>query len=91
MNRFLATVQDVVGRFNERFILSLASCEGCLVLDDELNVLPISRHTKGIVPFSAAAAASIEDDESGGALDVPLTESERALRDLKGRCVGVCV
>ena len=33
---------DVVGRFNERFILSLGDCESCLVCDDELNVLPIS-------------------------------------------------
>jgi N-acetyltransferase 10 len=33
---------DVVARFNERFILSLGSCESCLVVDDELNVLPIS-------------------------------------------------
>lgn len=34
--------EDVVARFNERFILSLGSCESCLVVDDELNVLPIS-------------------------------------------------
>ncbi|KAM3546659.1 hypothetical protein ARSEF1564_000492 [Beauveria bassiana] len=33
---------DVVARFNERFLLSLGSCESCLVIDDELNVLPIS-------------------------------------------------
>lgn len=33
---------DVIARFNERFILSLGSCESCLVVDDELNVLPIS-------------------------------------------------
>ncbi len=33
---------DVVARFNERFILSLGSCQSCLVVDDELNVLPIS-------------------------------------------------
>ncbi|KAJ6005278.1 RNA cytidine acetyltransferase [Penicillium sp. IBT 35674x] len=33
---------DVVARFNERFILSLGSCASCLVVDDELNVLPIS-------------------------------------------------
>eukprot|EP00842_Homolaphlyctis_polyrhiza_P001742 jgi/Hompol1/2569/HPOL_002958-RA len=33
---------DTVARFNERFILSLGSCETCLVLDDELNVLPLS-------------------------------------------------
>lgn len=32
-----------MARFNERFILSLGSCPDCLVLDDELNVLPISR------------------------------------------------
>lgn len=33
---------DVVARFNERFILSIGSCDSCLVVDDELNVLPIS-------------------------------------------------
>ncbi|KAJ1718871.1 N-acetyltransferase 10, partial [Coemansia biformis] len=33
---------DVVARFNERFILSLADNRSCLVVDDELNVLPIS-------------------------------------------------
>lgn len=33
---------DVTARFNERFILSLGSCDSCLVIDDEMNVLPIS-------------------------------------------------
>ena len=33
---------DVVGRFNERFMLSLSDCMNCLVVDDELNILPIS-------------------------------------------------
>lgn len=33
---------SVQPRFNERFILSLGSNPSCLVLDDELNVLPIS-------------------------------------------------
>ena len=33
---------DVVARFNERFILSLGNCESCLFIDDELNVLPIN-------------------------------------------------
>ncbi|CCA70074.1 related to KRE33-Killer toxin REsistant protein [Serendipita indica DSM 11827] len=41
---------SVVARFNERFILSLAACDDCLVLDDELNVLPISRG-KDITPL----------------------------------------
>ncbi|KAF9014019.1 GNAT acetyltransferase 2-domain-containing protein [Cyathus striatus] len=34
---------SITARFNERFILSLGSCPDCLVLDDELNVLPISK------------------------------------------------
>ncbi|KAA1106649.1 hypothetical protein PGT21_036803 [Puccinia graminis f. sp. tritici] len=33
---------DLSGRFNERFLLSLGPFQQCLVLDDELNVLPIS-------------------------------------------------
>ncbi|KAG7005870.1 hypothetical protein G7Y79_00017g042520 [Physcia stellaris] len=33
---------DVTARFNERFVLSLGSCDSCLFVDDELNVLPIS-------------------------------------------------
>ena len=33
---------EIVPRFNERFILSLSECSGCLVLDDELNILPIT-------------------------------------------------
>ncbi|KAK0649431.1 GNAT acetyltransferase 2-domain-containing protein [Cercophora newfieldiana] len=41
---------DVVARFNERFLLSLGSCESCLVIDDELNVLPISGG-KGVKPL----------------------------------------
>lgn len=34
--------QDVVCRFNERFLLSLTTCDSCLVIDDKLNVIPIS-------------------------------------------------
>lgn len=43
---------DVVARFNERFLLSLGSCANCLVVDDELNVLPISggKHVKPLPP-----------------------------------------
>ncbi|KAI6044729.1 helicase-domain-containing protein [Pisolithus marmoratus] len=40
----------VIARFNERFILSLGACSDCLVLDDELNVLPISK-AKDITPI----------------------------------------
>lgn len=43
---------DVTARFNERFILSLGSCDSCLVVDDELNVLPISggKNVKALPP-----------------------------------------
>ncbi|KAJ7084737.1 GNAT acetyltransferase 2-domain-containing protein [Mycena crocata] len=51
-SRYRTSSHDsVVARFNERFILSLGSCEDCLVLDDELNVLPISRG-KDITPLA---------------------------------------
>ncbi|XP_066585777.1 RNA cytidine acetyltransferase [Prorops nasuta] len=42
--------QDVVCRFNERFLLSLASCKRCLVVDDQLNILPLSSHNLNIEP-----------------------------------------
>ena len=43
---------DVTARFNERFILSLGNCESCLVIDDEMNVLPISggKNIKALPP-----------------------------------------
>ncbi|KAF2076961.1 hypothetical protein CYY_001737 [Polysphondylium violaceum] len=39
---------EVVCRFNERFLLSLAKCDHCLVMDDELNILPISSSSRQI-------------------------------------------
>jgi N-acetyltransferase 10 len=43
-----AAYQEIRPRFNERFILSLGMCKSCLVVDDELNILPISSHVKNI-------------------------------------------
>ncbi|CAH8440187.1 unnamed protein product [Schistosoma turkestanicum] len=46
----------VVGRFNERFLLSLASNPRCLVLDDRWNVLPLSRKVlNSLTPLPADA------------------------------------
>lgn len=61
---------DVVARFNERFILSLGSCENILVVDDELNVLPISgaKHVKALPPKT-------DEDE--------LTPHAQELKDIK--------
>ncbi|EAL73023.1 hypothetical protein DDB_G0268868 [Dictyostelium discoideum AX4] len=39
---------EVVCRFNERFLLSLGKSEQCLVMDDELNILPISSQSRSI-------------------------------------------
>lgn len=65
---------DVVARFNERFILSLGSCESCLVVDDELNVLPISG-AKTVKPLPPA-----DDDEDEAA---NLSKEAKELRNLK--------
>ncbi|KAI8622823.1 GNAT acetyltransferase 2-domain-containing protein [Chytriomyces sp. MP71] len=61
--------QDTVARFNERFLLSLGGCETCLVVDDELNVLPLSAG-KHVKPMSR-----IDGDK--------LSPSQQELHDLK--------
>ncbi|KAJ0098187.1 hypothetical protein Patl1_27624 [Pistacia atlantica] len=62
---------EAAGRFNERFLLSLASCKACVVMDDELNVLPISSHIRSIT------AVPVKEDSEG------LSEAERDLKNLK--------
>ncbi|KAH8157659.1 hypothetical protein CIB48_g10585 [Xylaria polymorpha] len=62
--------QDVVARFNERFLLSLGSCQNCLVIDDELNVLPISG-AKGVTPLPPPD------------VDEPKTEAQKELDSIK--------
>ena len=74
---------DVVPRFNERFILSLGKCNNCLVCDDELNVLPLSK--------SALKKLSVENTISKGDAgevltykskeDVDLEQLKESLRD----------
>lgn len=50
---------ESAARFNERFLLSIASCKACVVMDDELNVLPISSHIRSITPVSVAEASFV--------------------------------
>lgn len=61
------SAHDVIPRFNERFILSLGKCQSCLVCDDELNILPISRKAlTQLVPVSKNESGEIvldPDDE----------------------------
>src|ERR1700761_3381915 len=68
---------DVVARFNERFILSLGNCESCLVVDDELNVLPISGG-KNVKPLP-----SISPDEDKSSTKKELQEIKDSLADSK--------
>ncbi|KAG7348994.1 GNAT acetyltransferase 2 [Nitzschia inconspicua] len=68
---------DVVPRFNERFILSLANCPNCLVCDDELNVLPISKRT-----LKSLATGQIEKGDAGEVILRETTE-ESELKELK--------
>uniref|UniRef100_A0A8C5TKV8 RNA cytidine acetyltransferase n=1 Tax=Malurus cyaneus samueli TaxID=2593467 RepID=A0A8C5TKV8_9PASS len=76
--------QDVVGRFNERFILSLASCKNCLVIDDQLNILPISSHAANITPVPPQS-----QEESLRPQDLELKELKESLQDTQP--VGVLV
>lgn len=62
---------QTVPRFNERFLLSIASCKASLVVDDELNILQISSHIRLLQPVAVA-----EDSEG-------LSEKERELKNLK--------
>ncbi|KAL9020612.1 MAG: hypothetical protein Q9185_002198 [Variospora sp. 1 TL-2023] len=62
---------DVVARFNERFVLSLGSCDACLFVDDELNVLPISGG-KSVTPLPPP-----DPDDEGK------TRARKELDDLK--------
>lgn len=50
--------QQVTARFNERFLLSLADCPHCVVMDDQLNVLPISSAMAHITPTAAVETVS---------------------------------
>ncbi|KAG2483803.1 hypothetical protein HYH03_017326 [Edaphochlamys debaryana] len=58
--------QDVVGRFNERMVLSLASCPHCLLLDDELNVLPTSSLVRSIEPLPTGPDGQPLEDPGRG-------------------------
>ena len=75
---------DLVPRFNERFILSLAKCGNCLVCDDELNVLPVSRKTlKGLDPNAAGNFNERVEKGDAGEIIQQETPEEMELRELK--------
>lgn len=46
--------QNITCRFNERLILSLADCERCLLVNDDLTVLPLSSKTANVKPVDVS-------------------------------------
>lgn len=70
----------VVPRFNERFLLSLTDCKSALVVDDELNILPLSKHAASIVPIApvAESAAAAASSSAGGEDALVAGEAARA-------------
>lgn len=71
---------DVVNRFNERFLLSLIACQSCLVVDDELNILPVNKHAKAIVPIQTPRS---NDDDEAITVEPILSEAAKELAELK--------
>ncbi|GLU13215.1 hypothetical protein SLE2022_298600 [Rubroshorea leprosula] len=62
---------NAASRFNERFVLSLATCKACVFMDDEMNILKISSHIKLITPVQ------IHEGSEG------LSEAQQDLKNLK--------
>uniref|UniRef100_A0A915PL95 RNA cytidine acetyltransferase n=1 Tax=Setaria digitata TaxID=48799 RepID=A0A915PL95_9BILA len=81
---------EVIPRFNERFILSLASCRSCAVVDDRLIVLPLSSHILKIdmVPASARNCLSTQEEELAS-LKNSLAET-KPLSFLLNKCRTLC-
>ena len=67
---------EIVPRFNERFILSLSDCSGCLVLDDELNILPITTGAQFVPQASDPFALTTDANESAKLKHGPGTDAE---------------
>eukprot|EP00877_Chromochloris_zofingiensis_P001222 jgi/Chrzof1/110/Cz01g03250.t1 len=83
--------QEVTGRFNERMVLSLASCPNCLLMDDELNILPTSSLIRFIEPVPLNADGTPENDPSAVSR-AELSELIDSLSDTQpaGSLVGKC-
>lgn len=78
--------QDVVSRFNERFILSISHCENCVVVDDKLNILPISSHISEITAVPKGDSTELSAEE------VELNELKNSLRETQpvGSIITLC-
>ncbi|KAL4434095.1 hypothetical protein ABPG75_000536 [Micractinium tetrahymenae] len=84
--------QQVTGRFNERLVLSLASCQNCILMDDELNILPTSTHVKYIQPIATNPDGTPAVELPQAAARAELKELTDSLADTQpaGALVGKC-
>jgi len=80
----------VVPRFNERLVLSLAGCTSCLLLDDELNVLPTSSAARDLAALPAGhQSATSANSEALAALREGLRDAAPA-GPLTDKCRTLC-
>ncbi|XP_055705720.1 RNA cytidine acetyltransferase isoform X2 [Phlebotomus papatasi] len=70
--------RDVTCRFNERLILSLADCRRCLLMNDDLTVLPFSSKTADVIPVDVANIAPSSNDEALAELKESLSDTPPA-------------
>ena len=84
--------QHVVPRFNERLVLSLSKCSSCILMDDELNVLPTSTHVRAIKPVPTNPDGSLAIETEGMAASAELKELQESLSDVQpaGALVSRC-
>lgn len=77
--------QNITCRFNERLILSLADCNRCLLVNDDLTVLPLSSKTASVQPVEVSDIANSHENEL-------LAELKENLRDTPpaGPLVNLC-
>ncbi|XP_055623829.1 RNA cytidine acetyltransferase isoform X2 [Toxorhynchites rutilus septentrionalis] len=76
---------DITCRFNERLILSLADCSRCLLVNDDLTVLPLSSKTAEVKTVDVSMARKSPND-------VMLEELKESLSDTPpaGPLVNLC-
>lgn len=77
--------QEIKCRFNERLILSLADCDRCLMVNDNLTVLPLSLKTANVEAIDISTLKKPENEEE-------LQELKESLRDTPpaGNLINLC-
>ncbi|KAK0068529.1 N-acetyltransferase 10 [Biomphalaria pfeifferi] len=79
--------QDVAGRFNERFLLSLSSCKNCVVIDDKLHLIPISTHALSLEALPAKSLDEVSSQE------IELSELKKSVQEMDvttGKIIKLC-